>query len=455
MLLTTSGAVPSLGHDPHPAKPMLGRERTAASVEALAAAPSGFTDQVTLTGLNHPTVVQFAANGRVFVAEKSGLIKVFDSLSDTTATVFADLRAQVDDYWDRGLLGLAVAPNFPSNPYVYVLYTYDAPIGGTAPVWNDACPGPPRAHDRRLRRERAAAACRPTATSARARAGAHQRLVPAVPKPLGRDRGLRARRGAVCQRRRRRELHLADYGQGGGCAGSPTPVNPCGDPAGEGGALRSQDVRPGPTGGSYSAAILADGPAAYWRVGEATTTSAIDEVGGQTGHLPRRCHPGPPVARSRGPEHGGRLQRHDGLPRLVHDASTTGPRQRAVHDRAVGQARDPPTWARSNTLFGQEVGATRATSDQDGQPSVLRQGGVEIGRSTAADHRHQLAPPGGHHGTGDGVTPLHRRGRRHRHRHRRTRHHDEQCWASLACGYGEPTYFDGRASTRSRSTTRR
>jgi hypothetical protein len=32
----------------------------------------------------NPTVVRFADDGRVFVVEKSGLIKVFDSLSDTT-----------------------------------------------------------------------------------------------------------------------------------------------------------------------------------------------------------------------------------------------------------------------------------------------------------------------------------------------------------------------------------
>ena len=71
----------------------------------------------------------------MFVAEKSGLIKVFDSLSDTTPTVFADLRTNVHNFWDRGLLGLALHPNFPTQPYVYVLYTHDAPIGGTAPRW--------------------------------------------------------------------------------------------------------------------------------------------------------------------------------------------------------------------------------------------------------------------------------------------------------------------------------
>ena len=54
------------------------------------------------------------------MAEKSGLIKVFDSLSDPQPDVFADLRTQVHNFWDRGLLGLALDPGFPENPYVYV-----------------------------------------------------------------------------------------------------------------------------------------------------------------------------------------------------------------------------------------------------------------------------------------------------------------------------------------------
>ena len=45
---------------------------------------------------------------------------MFDDLSDTTPTVFADLRTQVHNFWDRGLLGLALDPNFPADPYVYV-----------------------------------------------------------------------------------------------------------------------------------------------------------------------------------------------------------------------------------------------------------------------------------------------------------------------------------------------
>src|SRR5689334_25365376 len=107
--------------------------------------PSGFRDSVVLSGLTNPTVLQFAPDGRIFVGQKNGVIKVFQSLTDTNPVTFADLSGEVDDYWDRGLLGLALSPNFPTDPYVYVLYTYDAPIGGTAPTWNDACPTPPGA----------------------------------------------------------------------------------------------------------------------------------------------------------------------------------------------------------------------------------------------------------------------------------------------------------------------
>jgi hypothetical protein len=78
--------------------------------------------------------VRFASDGRVFVAEKNGRINVFDSLTDTTPTVVADLNVNVYNFWDRGLLGLAPDPNFPTNPYVYVLYTYDHELGSAAPA---------------------------------------------------------------------------------------------------------------------------------------------------------------------------------------------------------------------------------------------------------------------------------------------------------------------------------
>ena len=100
-----------------------------------AGAPN-LTTQTVLSGFNRPTNVEFADNGRVYVAEQAGVIKVFDGLTDTTPTIAADLRTNVHNYWDRGLLGMALHPDFTKgSPYIYVLYTCDADVGGTAPKW--------------------------------------------------------------------------------------------------------------------------------------------------------------------------------------------------------------------------------------------------------------------------------------------------------------------------------
>src|SRR5688500_7913768 len=97
----------------------------ATSSAVAATLPPGLQEQIVISGLSEPTAVRFASDGRVFVAEKSGLIKVFDNLTDTTPTVFVDLRTQVHNFWDRGLLGMTLSPTFPTDPWVYVLYTHD------------------------------------------------------------------------------------------------------------------------------------------------------------------------------------------------------------------------------------------------------------------------------------------------------------------------------------------
>ena len=134
-------------------------------------------------------MVRFSSDGRVFVAEKRGVIKVFDSLTDTNPTVFADLNVNVHNFWDRGLLGMALAPNFPADPSVYVLYTYDHELGSTAPPAlgnaegvSDPCPTPPGATadgcvvSGRLSKLQASGN-----VMTGSRAGAHRGLVPAVP----------------------------------------------------------------------------------------------------------------------------------------------------------------------------------------------------------------------------------------------------------------------------------
>jgi glucose/arabinose dehydrogenase len=219
----------------------------ASSATALSADPgmesaltsiNGFQDSVVFSGLTEPTAVQFASDGRVFVAEKSGIIKVYNNLSATTPTVFADLRTQVHNFGNRGLLGMALDPNFPTNPYVYVLYSYDAVIGGTAPKWgtpggtSDPCP------------DLNGAGCIASARLSRLQAsgsvmvGAEQVLVEdwfqQYPGQsigglsFGPDGNLYASGGDGAS------YAVVDTGQIG---------NPNNDPPNEGGALRSQDLR--------------------------------------------------------------------------------------------------------------------------------------------------------------------------------------------------------------------
>jgi glucose/arabinose dehydrogenase len=201
-----------------------------ASSSQAATLPAGFAEETVVSGLTQPTAVRFSPDGRVFVAEKSGLIKEFDSLSDTTPRVYADLRQRVHDFWDRGLLGIALDPSFPTRSVIYALYTYDAPIGGTAPVYNDACADP------------TGAGCKVSGRLSRILPdGSEQVMIEdwcqQYPShsigslAFGPDGQLYASGGDGAS------FNWVDYGQGGGI------VNRCADPPNEGGALRSQDMR--------------------------------------------------------------------------------------------------------------------------------------------------------------------------------------------------------------------
>ena len=227
----------------------------APAVGQAATYPTGFSEATIFSGLTNPTAVRFASDGRVFVAEKSGLIKVFDSLSDPQPDLFADLRTQVHNFWDRGLLGLALDPSFPDKPYVYVLYTYDAAIGGTAPRWgtagatSDGCPTPPGATadgcvvSGRLSRLTAAGNSMVGTEEVLIEDWCQQYPSHSIGSlDFGSDGALYVSGGDGAS------FNFVDYGQDG------NPLNPCGDPPGgvgavltppsaEGGALRSQDLR--------------------------------------------------------------------------------------------------------------------------------------------------------------------------------------------------------------------
>jgi glucose/arabinose dehydrogenase len=85
-----------------------------------------FVTENIVTGLVSPTAIDWSDTGLMFIAQKSGVIRVLDGTT-LLPQPFADLSDIVNNVRDRGLLGLAVHPNFPTQPYVYVSYTYDPP----------------------------------------------------------------------------------------------------------------------------------------------------------------------------------------------------------------------------------------------------------------------------------------------------------------------------------------
>ncbi len=80
-----------------------------------------------VSGLQSPTAIQWSEDGRnMYIAQQNGVVVlVRDGVK--SATPFIDISAQVNGTRDRGLLDIALHPDFENNPYVYLLFTYDPP----------------------------------------------------------------------------------------------------------------------------------------------------------------------------------------------------------------------------------------------------------------------------------------------------------------------------------------
>ena len=102
---------------------------------AHAGAPSGFTISTIGAGTDNagPAVIAFAPGNRIYIAEKRGVIRVWQN-GVVLSTPFIDLSSEVNNYNERGLLGLAVHPDFPNQPYLYVYYTVDP--SGSGQDWS-------------------------------------------------------------------------------------------------------------------------------------------------------------------------------------------------------------------------------------------------------------------------------------------------------------------------------
>ena len=89
-----------------------------------ATVPSGFSEIQVSGNLATPTAMAFAPDGRLFVCEQTGKLRVIKN-GVLLANPF--LSVTVNSSGERGLLGVAFDPNFTSNNFIYVYYTATSP----------------------------------------------------------------------------------------------------------------------------------------------------------------------------------------------------------------------------------------------------------------------------------------------------------------------------------------
>jgi glucose/arabinose dehydrogenase len=81
-----------------------------------------FTSHPVAVGLDQPVAFTFAPNGRIFYVEKaSGEVRTYNPVTDGDRLFFT--VPGVDGQGERGTLGIALHPGFPTRPFVYVYAT--------------------------------------------------------------------------------------------------------------------------------------------------------------------------------------------------------------------------------------------------------------------------------------------------------------------------------------------
>ncbi|HKF83668.1 MAG TPA: PQQ-dependent sugar dehydrogenase [Solirubrobacterales bacterium] len=235
-------------------------------------------------GLQKPTTLDFAPEGKLFVAERNGRVLEFDSIEDPTPTLVLSILAKVMAKGDRGILGMKLDPEYPSKPYIYLSYTYDAPIGGDyedsththyADGADDCKDGENNMVDCLVSGRLARVRLDPTTSVAVDGAGDPDPYDPGSEQVLV---------NSWCQQVTSHSIGDIEFDSAGallmsggdgaswGSLDYGQLGNPCGDPPYEGGSLRAQDLRTPATAGdptNYNGSII--------RVNRETGAAMVDD----------------------------------------------------------------------------------------------------------------------------------------------------------------------------------
>jgi len=92
-----------------------------------AATAAEFHVETFLRGLNTPWAIDFAPDGRIFLTERPGRIRVVER-GQLRAEPWLTLDVAANG--EAGLMGLAIDPQFSQNRFVYVAYSYQTGVFG-------------------------------------------------------------------------------------------------------------------------------------------------------------------------------------------------------------------------------------------------------------------------------------------------------------------------------------
>ena len=88
-----------------------------------ATVPASFENRL-LTSIDKPIALAFTPDGRMIIATQPGQLRVYKN-GQLLQTPALDISSKICANSERGMLGVAVDPNFSTNKYVYLYYTYN------------------------------------------------------------------------------------------------------------------------------------------------------------------------------------------------------------------------------------------------------------------------------------------------------------------------------------------
>lgn len=93
------------------------------TVQAASVVPQDFED-VVVTSIGAPTSLAFTPDGRLLITTQSGQLRVYQN-GALLATPALNLTSRLCTNSERGLLGIAVDPEFATNNFIYLFYTFN------------------------------------------------------------------------------------------------------------------------------------------------------------------------------------------------------------------------------------------------------------------------------------------------------------------------------------------